>query len=205
MTWCTIERNITFWNEKPFVYIISAWWMGNTWRFLFCHSDSQNDGKLWIVPVGVTIFHLMSSLHTASIYGRRGLSSKVGNLSLPVTTSSSTCARICTCGKRTRARKREYIADTVLNVTVSKCMHDHLGTPTVSEPAEKRSCEPRVPDSWIMNRVFYHDTLTPWLLWWSPPAFDVPSQPSSLTPADARSPANALLCHYAMTSSIGRR
>jgi hypothetical protein len=76
--------------------------------------------KLRIVPMGVAIFHLINSLHKASMYGRRGLSSNVGNRSLPITTSSSACARLCTCGKRTRARKREYIADTVSNVRVSK-------------------------------------------------------------------------------------
>ena len=70
--------------------------------------------------MGVTIFHLINSLHRASMYGRRGLSSKVGNRSLPTTTSSSACARLCTCGKRTRARKRELIEDTVFIVGVRK-------------------------------------------------------------------------------------
>jgi hypothetical protein len=73
-----------------------------------------------MVPIGVTIVHLINSLHNASMYGRRGLSSKVGNRSLPITISSSACARLCTSGKRTRARKKEYIDDTVLNVRVSK-------------------------------------------------------------------------------------
>jgi hypothetical protein len=48
------------------------------------------------------------------------MSSNVGNRSLPITTSSSACARLCTCGNRTRARKREDIDDTLLNVSVSK-------------------------------------------------------------------------------------
>jgi hypothetical protein len=54
------------------------------------------------------------------MYGRHGLSSNVGNRSLPITISSSACARLCTCGNRTRARKSEYIVDTVLNVRASE-------------------------------------------------------------------------------------
>ena len=54
------------------------------------------------------------------MYGRRGLSSNVGNRSLPTTTSSSACVRLCACGKRTRTRKREVIEDTVSIIKVSK-------------------------------------------------------------------------------------
>ena len=72
------------------------------------------------VPIGNGISHLFNSLHIASIYGRCGLSSNVGNLSLPTTASSSACARFCTCGKRTSARKREVIEDIVLIVGVDK-------------------------------------------------------------------------------------
>ena len=39
--------------------------------------------------MGVTTRHLDTSLHTASMYGRQGLSSNVGNRSLPTTASSS--------------------------------------------------------------------------------------------------------------------
>jgi ribosomal protein S9 len=71
------------------------------------------------------------------MYGRRGLSSNVGSLSLPITRSSSACARLCTCGKRTSARKREYIDDTVSKVRVSKRgIREYPETQTVSEPAE---------------------------------------------------------------------
>jgi hypothetical protein len=70
------------------------------------------------------------------MYGRRGLSSNVGKRSLPITSSSSACARLCTFGNKTRARKKEYIDDTVLNVKVSRCKRDYLETRTVSEPAE---------------------------------------------------------------------
>jgi len=59
------------------------------------------------------------------MYGRRGLSSKIGNLSLPIIRSSSACARRCTCGKRTRTRKREVIEDAVLVIGVSKKMRDY--------------------------------------------------------------------------------
>src|SRR5260370_16942212 len=77
-------------------------------------------GRPRMVPIGVTICHLINSLHSASTYGRRGLSSKVGNRSLPITISSSPCARVCPSGKRTRARKKEYIHNTVLNLRVIK-------------------------------------------------------------------------------------
>jgi hypothetical protein len=66
-----------------------------------------------MIPMGVTISHLITSLQKASMYGRRGLSSNVGNRSLPTTTSSSACARFWACGNRTRARKREVIEDMV--------------------------------------------------------------------------------------------
>ena len=64
-------------------------------------------------PIGVTICHLNNSLLIASMYGRRGLSSYVGSLSLEMTESSSACARCCTSGKRMSARKSEDIEETV--------------------------------------------------------------------------------------------
>jgi hypothetical protein len=92
--------------------------MGKTSKTSFCHSGSRE--FMEIVPMGVAICHLNNSLHKASMYGRRGLSSNVGNRSLLITASSSACARLCTCGKRTKARKKEYNDDTVLTVGVSK-------------------------------------------------------------------------------------
>ena len=82
------------------------------------------------------------------MYGRCGLSSNEGNRSLPITASSSACARLCTCGKRTRARTKEYIADTVSKVKVSKeaCVIN-VEPRTVSDPAKIRSYQPHVPDS----------------------------------------------------------
>ena len=44
-----------------------------------------------IEPMGVITCHLSTSLHMASIYGRRGLSSNVGNRALPTTALSSAC------------------------------------------------------------------------------------------------------------------
>jgi hypothetical protein len=70
------------------------------------------------------------------MYGMRGPSSNVGSLSLPITRSSSACARLCTCGKRTSARKREYIDDTVSNVKSVRSICEYLEERTVSEPAE---------------------------------------------------------------------
>src|SRR6266436_1341132 len=82
-------------------------------------------GRPQIAPIGATMNHLINSLHKASMYGRRGLSSNVGNRSLPITRSSSPCARLCTCGKRTRARKSEIIEDAVSIIDVSKKMRDY--------------------------------------------------------------------------------
>ena len=67
----------------------------------------------------------------------------MGNRSLPITRSSSACARLCTFGKRTRARKSEFIEDMVLIVGVGKkharkCQE----TQTVSRPAERMSSKP---------------------------------------------------------------
>jgi hypothetical protein len=94
--------------------------------------------KLRIVPMGVVICHLINSLHKASMYGRRGLSSNVGSRSLPITTSSSFCARLWTCGKRTRARKRKDIDDTVWRVEESvRNPRENPETRTVSVPAKR--------------------------------------------------------------------
>ena len=92
-----------------------------------------------MVPMGVTIFHLINSLHRASIYGRRGLSSNVGSRSLPTTRSSSACARLCTSGKSTSARKRELIEDTVFVVGVGKKFAEisRYTVRTVSKPANR--------------------------------------------------------------------
>jgi hypothetical protein len=98
--------------------------------------------------MGATISHLITSLQKASMYGRRGLSSNVGNRSLPTTTSSSACARFCACGKRTRARKREVIEDIVSMIDVRKRTEwQILRRSTVSKPAEKKSCKFDVFDS----------------------------------------------------------
>src|SRR5258708_39890029 len=72
-------------------------------------------GKPQMAPIGVTICHLINSLHSASMYGRRGLSLKVGNRSLPITTSSSACARLCAFLNETRATKMESIAHPVFH------------------------------------------------------------------------------------------
>ena len=47
--------------------------------------------------------------------------------------------------------------------------------------------------------------VTPRPLQRTPLAFDVLDQPTSLTPADARLPGNALPCHHAIAYSFGQR
>ncbi len=97
--------------------------------------------------MGVTICHLINSLHNASMYGRLDQSSNVGKRSLPITASSSACARLCTCGKRARARKREVIEDTVSIVGLVRKLQNFGEICTVSKPADKTSRKSHELDS----------------------------------------------------------
>lgn len=106
--------------------------------------------------MGVTICHLINSLHSASTYGRHGLSSNVGNRSLPITISSSACARLCTCGKRTRAKKREVIEVTVLIVGVSE---RHAG---ISRFKKYSQCLNRLKTGLISPVHSIHKYASPW-------------------------------------------
>jgi hypothetical protein len=115
-----LKISLTFRNEIASVNIIPSWQMGDSCNSSFVIPAFESHRRLRIVPVGVTICHLINSLHNASMYGRRGLSSNVGSRSLPTTTSSSACARLCTCGKSARARKKEVIEDTALIIILSK-------------------------------------------------------------------------------------
>ena len=85
--------------------------MGDSCELSFVIPVFDTRRRLRIVPIGVTICHLINSLHNATTYGRRGLSLNMGNRSLPTTTSSSACARLCTCGKSTRAIKKKVIEE----------------------------------------------------------------------------------------------
>jgi len=79
---------------------------------------------------------------------------------------------------------------------------EYLETRTVSEPAETEVF--LEPCTWTMNTVLHLNTLNPRFPWWSLLVFDVQSQPSSLTPADARLQVIALLYHYAMARSLSQ-
>jgi hypothetical protein len=94
--------------------------MGDSCRSSFVIPVFKSHRRLRIVPIGVTINHLINSLHNASMYGRRDRSPNVGSRSLPTTTSSSACARFCTCGKSASARKKEFTEDKVFIIVLSK-------------------------------------------------------------------------------------
>jgi hypothetical protein len=97
--------------------------MGDSCKSSFVIPVPEAHRRLRTVPSGVTTCHLINSLHNASMYGRRGLSLNVGSRSLPTTISSSACARLCTCGKSVRARKKEIIENAVFIIVLSiKCM-----------------------------------------------------------------------------------
>ena len=108
----------TFWNEIALIEVVFGWRVWNTSIDMLVQGAA--DGSEKVTPIGVTICHRSNSLLIASIYGRRGLSSYVGSLSLEMTESSSACARFCTSGKRTRAKKSAVIKETVWKTCISQ-------------------------------------------------------------------------------------
>ena len=107
-------KDQTFWDEEALVDAVLTRCVGKTlkMRHPSNYGFAPNKNRR-CVPRGTTILHLSTSLHNASIYGNRGLSSNVGSLSLPRTVSSSLCARLRTSGYCVSARNRDTIADTV--------------------------------------------------------------------------------------------
>ena len=137
------------------------------------------------------------------MYGRRGRSSNVGSRSLPTTTSSSACARLCTSGKSVRARKKKFIEDMVFIIVFSK---------NAREYKIYARCLNRLRRGVVSAMHLYHYYMTihlktsiPSSPLRSPLAFHVLSQPNSLTSASAPMPMTPLLCHYSTTSSISQR
>lgn len=65
------------------------------------------------VPSGAIGLQRKTSDTSALMYGSCSRSASVGSLSVPMTASSSRCARFCTSGWSVIARKKVVIADTV--------------------------------------------------------------------------------------------
>jgi hypothetical protein len=110
------ESEPTLWYEEAFIDVISCGRMWNSCREDVIHAIPQKPHKSKYygnAPRGVIGCHLKVSLHTASMNGNMGRSSKVGSRSLPMTKSSSSWAFFCMSGKSNIATNNDIRAATV--------------------------------------------------------------------------------------------